>query len=100
MVNLNNTIWVKLTLIGEKRLREFYDNEHWCLVQPDENHQKLFPSPRERIKMRQCGEGWYKFQLYDFMRIFGPCMSIGEPLMIEGGYISFEPRPVALVKTS
>lgn len=69
-INLNDTVWVKLTLAGAK---------HW---------QKKTGMTDAEIRSTENQQGYNIFQLHDLMSIFGDQMFISNPeVMFEGNEI-------------
>lgn len=88
-VNINDYVWVKLTLDGEIHLRKHFEevfrNED---VQPSPNVEKTLST------MYAATDGWTRFLLHDFMMIFGETMYMGSTKqMIEGNLISLTGKP-------
>lgn len=65
-MNLNDTVWVQLTTFGFVVLCE-----RWANV-PGLNMTIADVKNHHRMK-----NGWYEFQLWDLMNLFGPHMKMG-----------------------
>jgi hypothetical protein len=75
--NMNECVWVKLTLSGEKKLLEF--------------QQKFLPPNSVPARGRKVdGEGRTCFQLHDFMHIFGQHLVLGQEDLFDSFSIWFE----------
>lgn len=69
-VNLNDPVWVRLNDLGLKRLEDEY-------------------GPKLTAMLRTNG-GFYKFQLWGLMDVFGPACRIGMSMPFEDGMVYFK----------
>lgn len=88
-INLNHTVKVKLTDLGDKIYEEYLQNEYKSL-----SH---YPGLATiRLEKRKDQDGCIHFQLWEFMSIFGEHFYIGSEAVTEDNEIIF---PDATVTT-
>lgn len=64
--NINYNVWVKLTPEGKKQYRKYYRD--------------LFRNISSFIEVKKLpapDNGWYKFQMWELMEVFGPALYMG-----------------------
>lgn len=76
--NINKYIKVRLTDHGKEILQKYH-----------EDLQAMYPSLHIPQIYVEDSEGYIKFQLWQFMQIFGSHFSMGTPLIIEHNEIIF-----------
>ena len=77
--NINQYIKVKLTDKGKEVIQNDYDR--LCAAYPNADFKPVY---------LEDDEGYTKFQLWDFMRLFGEYMYCGSPCYIENNEIFFD----------
>lgn len=79
-INLNHTIKVKLTDLGNKIYEDYLQNEYKSL-----SH---YPGlAAVRLEKEKDQDGYINFQLWDFMRIFGEHFYVGSEAVTEDNAI-------------
>lgn len=80
--NINDWIKVKLTDKGKEILHNYWNRI--CLAVP-----QLKPDP-SYFATHTDADGYTRFQLWEFMQIFGEHLRLGSPLYIENNEMFFE----------
>lgn len=71
-INLNDYVFVELSELGEHVLRQYLENEDFALNRYHSDT-PWYRTPDERFNAWPLDErGRYRFQIYEFMAIFGP----------------------------
>lgn len=86
--NMNSIIRVKINDFGRQTLAAYYDYAICKNWMSDEDYQKLM-KPKE--------DGFYHFQMHQFIKIFGDKISIGSLPAIEGCRIYLEEKDLEKV---
>jgi hypothetical protein len=79
-VGLNEKVLARLTPEGIKIYSAYYSNRTKMFKKL--RGIKLAKSAYD-IKNRARRGGWYEFQLWEFMQIFGPCVRMGGPILFK-----------------